>query len=121
MEKEETRAERALRLTAEVGRLIPELNDEQVRMMVGPVLDQAMSLTKETEEHFQVGKRTLDASAVISVMIQGALAAICEGHPDEDIRGRLYRAGKLVGEYATERMAKNVEAAVEAQAKATLS
>jgi len=121
MGEQETRAERAHRLAQDVGKLLPELTEEQVRAFIDPVLHQAMELTKETEEHFKIQKRSLDASAVASVMVQGALAAICEGHVDEDIRGRLFRAGKLVGDYATERMAENVQKAVEAAAKATLS
>jgi len=109
-------------LGARVKELVPELDREDVMLgVVSSVLEQASSLTKEVEGHFKVGKNTMDVNAVIAVMVQGALAAICEGHPEEDVRGRLFQAGKAVGEFWVQRVADNVQRAVEEEHRRTRS
>lgn len=120
-DEQESRADRAHRLAADVGRLVPELRPDQVMVVVGPVIDQATALTKETEDHFAQAKNEVDVTAIVSVMVQGALAAICESHVEGDLRMRLYQAGRKIGDFVTERMQQNIEAAVEQQRKDTLS
>jgi len=112
--EQETSAERAKRLSDEVQKLAPEVAAEAVAGLVGAVITSAAGLTKETEQHFRTAERQMDTGAVVSLMVQGALAAICEGHPDEDVRHRLYRAGRAIGDFMTERWRSQIEEKVEA-------
>jgi len=115
------RAERATKLAGEVAALLPELREDQVRQMITATINQVTDLTNDVEEHFQQGKKQVDADAIAAVMIQGALAAVCESHQEEDVRTRLYRAGRAVGEFVTERWAKKVGDQIEAERLRTSS
>lgn len=121
MEEQPEATERAKKLAGDVQELLPELKPDVVRAVISPVFEQACGLTQEVEGHFRTDKRQLDANAVVAVMVQGALAVICEGHQDDDIRGRLYRAGRLVGDFITEQWSAKIQRELDERRKATES
>jgi hypothetical protein len=109
------KSKRGLAMRDKILALVPELRDDVALAVISATIEQATSIVNEVEGHFKVASRQLDANAVVAIMIQGALAVVCEGHPDEDIRGRLWKAGREVGEFLTERWAKQVEDAMAKQ------
>jgi len=113
-------AARAGKLADDVLALVPELPRAYASQTIGAVIEQATGIVRETEEEHFSNSGVPDAQAVVSILIQGALAVVCEGHERGDVRRRLYDAGRAVGEYVTERMQENVARALrerEEQAK----
>ncbi len=105
------RGERAQRLVDEMIAKAPFLRDVPMTgltNMVAMVLKTTGETMTAAEEAIAKGKH--DAGAILQWMLLGALATVAEGYPDDDARTALYRAGREVGEFWTERARQNVEA-----------
>lgn len=82
-----------------------EQTGTQVDVIVSEVLEQTLQVINSLEAAAQEG---FGAPVCVAIMVQGACAAVLDGMPPENVRMQLYRAGRAVGRFISDRFAENI-------------